>query len=102
MLEKELEKKFKYQIEKRGAMVLKFVSPGKAGVPDRLVLLPYGRAVFVEFKAPGEKPRSLQVHVMKELEGKKFDCWVIDNPGLIRLFEQCYFGFEEHTNGAVK
>ena len=47
MLEKELEKKFKYQIEKRGAMVLKFVSPGKAGVPDRLVLLPYGRAVFV-------------------------------------------------------
>lgn len=33
MLEKELEKKFKYQIEKRGAMVLKFVSPGKAGVP---------------------------------------------------------------------
>ena len=39
----------------------KLVSPGFDGMPDRMVLLPNGRVGFVEVKAPGEKPRPLQL-----------------------------------------
>lgn len=40
MLEKELERKFMYTIKKLGGKAYKFVSPGNAGVPDRIVILP--------------------------------------------------------------
>ena len=92
MLEKEIEMKFKNQIEKQGAKVFKFVSPGHAGVPDRIVLMKSGRTVFAELKAPGEKPRPLQVFVMKQLSSLGFDCWVIDSPEMIEKFVRTYFG----------
>lgn len=49
-LEKEIEAKLKAELENLGCLVLKFVSPGNAGVPDRLVLLPGGVVFFVELK----------------------------------------------------
>lgn len=39
-------------IEERGGECLKWVSPGRRGVPDRIVLMPTARIVFVETKAP--------------------------------------------------
>lgn len=43
-----------------GWLSYKWVSPGNAGVPDR-IFIKAGRVVFVEFKAAGQKPRPLQV-----------------------------------------
>ena len=40
MLENELEKKLRDKVKKLGGKAYKFVSPGNAGVPDRLVVLP--------------------------------------------------------------
>ncbi len=64
MLESEIEKRLHAGIKKLGAkelrpLCLKFVSPGFTGVPDRIILLPGGRLVFVELKQPGktERPR---------------------------------------------
>lgn len=54
MLESEIENKLKKEIETLGGLSLKFTSPGMAGVPDRLVLLPKGKICFVEVKAPGK------------------------------------------------
>ncbi|UOQ93400.1 VRR-NUC domain-containing protein [Halobacillus shinanisalinarum] len=68
MEESRLERKLKLEIEKRDGMALKFVSPGKAGVPDRILMLPEGVAVFVEVKAPGKKLRPLQQKRAIELE----------------------------------
>lgn len=59
--ESQVENRLKFEIEKIGGMALKFVSPGMAGVPDRIVLLLGGRVVFAEIKAPGEKLRPLQL-----------------------------------------
>lgn len=61
MKESQLERLLKREVERYGGKAMKFVSPGLSGVPDRLVLLPGGRAVFAEMKAPGEKLRPLQV-----------------------------------------
>jgi hypothetical protein len=65
MTEKELELMLVKEVKRRGGRAYKFISPGINGVPDRLVLLPYGRAGFVEVKAPGKKmrPRSISEKV---------------------------------------
>lgn len=57
--EKDVECYFCTQIKKLKWLPFKFVSPGNAGVPDRLVVTPV-RIVFVELKAPGKKTRPLQ------------------------------------------
>ena len=67
MIEKDVEKYLRDQIEKMGGMCLKFVSPGNAGVPDRLVLLPGGRVWFVEVKQDGGRVRPLQRWWQKKL-----------------------------------
>lgn len=38
----------------------KFVSPGRKGVPDRMVITPTGQVGFIELKRKGEKPSALQ------------------------------------------
>ena len=40
MLEKDIEEKLRNKVKKLGGKAYKFVSPGNAGVPDRLVILP--------------------------------------------------------------
>ena len=77
MLEKEVEKYFNQEIKKIGGLSMKFVSPGKNGVPDRLVLLK-GNVYFVELKKPGEKPRALQIKIHKEFEEQGFPVTTID------------------------
>ena len=56
----------------------KFKSPGTLGVPDRLVLLPYGISIFVELKRPGEETRSSQNKQIELLRGLGNDVHVID------------------------
>lgn len=63
MAERDLERRLRDQLRRAGCLPLKFVSPGYTGVPDRIVLIPGGRLVFVEMKAPGEKERPRQVYV---------------------------------------
>lgn len=79
MLEKDIEHYFKHQLERYGAKVWKFVSPGKRGVPDRLILLPGGRVRFVELKAPGKKARPLQKAVFNKMADLGHTVYVIDS-----------------------
>ena len=84
MREQRIERQLVQQVSKLGGLALKFVSPGMAGVPDRLLLFPGGRAVFVETKAPGKKPRPLQVHRHEQLRALGFRVFVIDEMKQIR------------------
>ena len=76
--EKRVEKIFADAVKKMGGMAVKFVSPGLDGVPDRIVLLPGRKIAFVELKAPGKKPRPLQIKRMRQLECLGFPVYVID------------------------
>jgi hypothetical protein len=60
MRESALEARLVREVERIGGKAPKFVSPGNNGVNDRLVILPGGRTVYVEMKAPGEPLKPLQ------------------------------------------
>lgn len=79
MIEKDIENRLVLQVEKIGGQALKFEVPGKAGMPDRLILVPGGSIIFVEVKAPGEKPRPLQKKRMRDLEEMGFKTRVVDS-----------------------
>ena len=67
MFEKDIEKYLRKSINRAGGECLKWVSPGTAGVPDRIVICPDGRIAFVELKRPFEKPRPVQRVVLRRL-----------------------------------
>lgn len=83
MLEKQIENKLTLMVKKAGGIAVKFVSPGLAGIPDRLVLFPDGLIAFVELKAPGKSPRPLQLSRHKMLRSLGFKVYVIDDAGQI-------------------
>lgn len=67
-MEKDIERKFKEIMERDPRFrVVKLVSPGNTGVPDRMVLGPNGFVAFVEFKQPGKKPTPKQDWWIKKL-----------------------------------
>lgn len=78
MREKQIENQLVSQVKKIGGIAPKFVSPGFDGMPDRLVLIPDGHIAFVELKAPGKKPRPLQLARHRLLRLLGFRVYVID------------------------
>lgn len=74
-----IEHKLLMEVKKIGGLALKFVSPGFDGVPDRIVLLHGGKIGFVEVKAPGEKPRQLQLARHRLLNQLGFKVYVLDS-----------------------
>ena len=88
MREKEVEQYLVKKVKEIGGKAFKFVSPGNAGVPDRMVCLPGGRIFFVELKAPGGKTTALQDLQIKKLYDLGFNVMVTDNKETIdRLIE---------------
>lgn len=79
MREKTIEQNFREEVKNAGGLALKFTSPGWDGMPDRLALLPGGRMAFVEVKAPGKKPRPLQLARHRTLRQLGFRVYVLDD-----------------------
>ena len=80
MRERQIEQNLAKAVKAAGGIAPKFTSPGFAGMPDRLVLMPGGHIGFVEVKAPGEKPRPLQLsrHQVYVLDDEKQIGGIID------------------------
>lgn len=93
MLEKDIEKKLKANVKKLncGALCLKFESPGFTGVPDRIILLPGAKVIFVELKKPGKKERVRQKYVQELFRGLGFEVYsTVDNAEYVnRIVERC-------------
>ena len=83
MREKVIERKLVKAVRSKGGIAPKFVSPGFDGVPDRLVLLPDGKCGVVEVKAPGRKPRPLQMARIKLLRRLGFSVFILDDESRI-------------------
>lgn len=78
MQEKEIEKKLVTEVKKRGGICPKWVAQGYSGMPDRLVFMPGRKFGLVEVKAPGEKPRPLQLSRHRLLKRLGFPVYVLD------------------------
>ena len=79
-LEKDVERRLKKGVEALGGRCMKLVSQGNNGMPDRLVLLPGGRCIFVELKRPKNGRLSpVQREQQKRIASIGFDVRVISN-----------------------
>ena len=98
MKESDIENYLNREAKKLNAMPMKFVSPGLKGVPDRCIAFMGGIMVFVELKAPGEKPRKQQEYRMQQLRDRGFIVKVIDDKtGVDQLIEEVRTCSLKHT-----
>lgn len=75
--EASLEKWLKNVVEQRGGRCIKLIR--SIGIPDRLVLLPGGKAVFIELKTPVNDLQPLQIWWLQQLTNLGFDAACINN-----------------------
>lgn len=78
MNEKLIERKLREGVKRKGGIALKLYSAYHTGLPDRLILMPEGRASFAELKTTGKKPTPLQEKAISELREMGFMAEVID------------------------
>ena len=77
MLEKEIERRLGAGIKRLGGLYYKFVSPNLPGVPDRIVVMPGGRVIFVELKTETGRLANIQKWVISEMRERGADVRVV-------------------------
>lgn len=60
MTESQIEARLVGGVRSLGGVAFKFTSPGNAGVPDRLIILPGGHVLFAELKTKEGRPSKIQ------------------------------------------
>lgn len=73
MRESTIERRLVEGVKALGGKAWKFTSPGHAGVPDRIVLLPGGRLVFVELKTKTGRLTPLQIETHNQIRQLGFE-----------------------------
>lgn len=90
MKESEIEGRLRDGVKRLGGKAFKFVSPGNAGVPDRLVVLPGGKIIFAELKTDTGKVSTIQSYQIRSLQQLGADVWVVRGLDGVRAFlEHC-------------
>ena len=64
-------------VKRLGGRAYKFVSPGNVGVPDRMIVLPGGRIIFVELKTDQGTLSPMQRHQIRQLQQLGATVWVV-------------------------
>lgn len=80
--ERDVERYLVKECEKRGWLCWKFVSPGRRGVPDRIVIR-HGGVAFVEVKRKGGRVSPLQIRRIEELIRLLIPARVVETKGEI-------------------
>jgi len=94
MLEKDIEKILTEQVKSQGGRAYKWVSPGNDGVPDRIVIFPDQRPIFVELKTIKGTESALQKVQIKRLENLGQRVIVTHGvTGLVYFFR--FYGYSE-------
>ena len=86
MLEKKIELALLARVKTLNGTCEKFVSPGRRGVPDRIVTLPGGRIIFVELKSLNGRLSQSQIRDHKRRIQMGCDVRVINNIEDINVF----------------
>jgi hypothetical protein len=67
MKESAIERKVKAYAESKDCLFWKITSPGRDGVPDRVVVTPRGVHGWIELKRKGEVPTAIQFYHLRML-----------------------------------
>lgn len=88
MKESEIERVLVEEVKRLGGRAYKWVSPGNGGVPDRIVILPNTRPIFVELKTDTGRLSPLQENQIQRL--KNLGQWVEIVKGIqgVKMFFQ--------------
>lgn len=86
IIENDIEVALRDKIRALGGKAFKWVSPGTRGVPDRIVVLPGSRIVFVELKAPGKSSTPWQLKQQRDIRRLGFEVRVIDTLEKVEAF----------------
>lgn len=86
-LESVIENNLARRVEDLGGITYKLSPIGRVNKPDRLVMLPGGKVIFVECKRPGEKPRPGQIREHERLRKLGFRVEVLDSHDVRFLYE---------------
>lgn len=97
--EKVFERELSKFVEESGGMAVKLLSQFIKGLPDRMLLLPGGVVVFVEFKSAGKRPTKIQSYIHAKIRALGFLVYVVDSvesyeevKGLIELLNNKQYG----------
>ena len=102
-LEKDIEQKLIKIVERHGGMCLKWVCPGWAGVPDRIILMPGGRVIFVELKRPQAGVISRrQLWWQGKLNKLGFTHWFVTDDNALAAFERTLTLMDLEQEGGPK
>lgn len=79
--EADIENNFCKFADRNKCKALKLIFLNKKGFPDRTVICPKGRVLFIEFKRKGKKQSPAQILVQNMLEGMGFEYYTCDEIG---------------------
>lgn len=91
MKESAIEARLVRMVRDRGGLCYKFVSPGNPGVPDRIVITPGGRTIYVELKTEVGRLSNLQKWQRSELEKRGADIRVLKGLDQVKKFVEEVF-----------
>ena len=77
--EKAIERHLVKRCAEIGLPCLKYSNPSMVGYPDRIIVLPAGRVMWVELKSRGKHISAVQRVRINQLEGLRHAVHVIDN-----------------------
>lgn len=73
MLERDIETRMVKAVKERGGLCYKFISPNNPGVPDRIIITPNGKIVFVELKTEVGRLANIQKWQLGEMRKRGVD-----------------------------
>ena len=91
MKESKIESRLVQMVRERGGLCYKFVSPGNPGVPDRIVITPGGRTVYVELKTEIGRLAAIQQWQLEEMRQRGADVRVPKGLEQVKAFVEEVF-----------
>lgn len=88
MKESTIEARLVREVKKRGGLCYKFVSPNNPGVPDRIVITPDGKTIYVELKTQLGRLAKIQQWQIGEMRKRGVDVRVLKGMDAVENFVQ--------------
>ena len=80
------------KVKECGGLCYKFVSPGNPGVPDRIVITPAGKSIYVELKTDIGRLAKVQKFQRSEMLKRGADVRVLYGMDAVKEFLREVFG----------